>query len=111
MLNQQQEAIAIPVRVATGATRINANNQDEQGHGEISEDDTDLEKEAETTCYVYGKIKRENGGSGCLDFCWLSDSHPAPTEINELWPSKHYNITFQTSSHEALFTPKQSIPG
>lgn len=63
-------------------------HQDEQGHGEISEDDTDLEKEAETMCYVYGKIKRENGESGCLDFCWLSDPQfQSLMRSMNFWPS------------------------
>lgn len=35
-----------------------------QDHREISEDDMDLETEAETMRYVYGKIKRENGEGG-----------------------------------------------
>jgi len=48
----------------------------------------DLEKEAETMCYVYGKIKRENGESGCLDFCWLSDSQfQSLMRSMNFWPS------------------------
>lgn len=63
-------------------------NQDKQDHREIAEGDMDLETEAETMCYVYGKIKRENGESGCLDFCWLSDSQfQSLMRSMNFWPS------------------------
>lgn len=44
-------------------------NQDKQDYREMSENEMDLEEKAETMCCACGKKKRENGESGCLDFC------------------------------------------
>ena len=67
---------------------VNMKLRDEYPSLDAMCDDMDLEKEAETMCYVYGKIKRENGESGCLDFCWLSDSQfQSLMRSMNFWPS------------------------